>query len=98
MAENRRFRYAHDVNASAFSRELSARVERYFEERGISRHANLELYAKTVLGLAMTVAAYSWLMTGRFTAPEVIGVYVILGAAQLYCCFNIAHDGNHGAY
>lgn len=98
MAEHRQFRYAYDVNAAAFSRELSARVEAYFAERGISRHANLEMYAKTVLGLAMTVAAYSWLMTGRFTALQVIGVYVLLGVAQLYCCFNIAHDGNHGAY
>ena len=42
MTENRQFRYAHDVDTSAFSRELSARVEAYFEERGIWRHANLE--------------------------------------------------------
>ncbi len=34
------------------------------------------MYSKTVLGLVMTVAAYYWLMTGRFTALEVIGVYV----------------------
>jgi len=98
MTENRQFRYAHDVNTSAFSRELSARVDAYFEQRGIWRHANLEMYSKTVLGLVMTVAAYVWLMTGHFTALEVIGVYVILGIAQLYSAFNIAHDGNHSAY
>jgi linoleoyl-CoA desaturase len=98
MARNHQYRYAHDVTASAFSRELAARVEAYFEERGIWRHANLEMYSKTVLGLAMTAAAYYWLMTGHFTSLEVIGVYVILGSAQLYCAFNIAHDGNHSAY
>lgn len=98
MAETRQFRYAHDVNMSAFSREVAARVDAYFEERGIGRHANLEMYSKTVLGLVATVAVYSWLMTGDFTAVEVIGVYVLLGVAQLFCCFNIAHDGNHGAY
>src|SRR5258708_33531927 len=98
MAENRQFRYANDVNTSAFSRELSARVEAYFEERGIWRHANLEMYSKTVLGLVMTAAAYYWLMTGHFTALEVIGVYVILGTAQVYGAFNIAHAGNHSAY
>ncbi len=98
MAENRQFRFTHDVNASAFSKELSHRVDRYFQERGISRHANAEMVSKTILGFAMTIAAYAWLMTGRFTALEVVGVYVLLGFAQLYMAFNIAHDANHSGY
>jgi linoleoyl-CoA desaturase len=92
------YKYAHDVSTSAFSKTLAQRVDRYFEERGISRHANLEMYSKTVLGFAATIAAYVWLMTGRFTALQVIGVYVLLGSAQLYMAFNIAHDANHGGY
>jgi linoleoyl-CoA desaturase len=92
------FRYAHDVNTSAFSKTLAQRVDAYFVERGISRNANLEMYSKTILGFTLTIAAYLWLMTGRFTALEVVGVYVVLGFAQLYMAFNIAHDGNHGAY
>jgi linoleoyl-CoA desaturase len=56
------------------------------------------MISKTILGFAMTVAAYVWLMTGRFTALEVVGVYVLLGFAQLYMAFNIAHDANHSAY
>ena len=98
MTENRHSGFAHDVNASAFSKELSHRVDRYFQERGISRHANAEMISKTVLGFVMTIAAYVWLMTGRFTALEVVGVYVVLGFAQLYMCFNIAHDANHSGY
>jgi linoleoyl-CoA desaturase len=98
MTENRQFRFTHDVNASAFSKELSHRVDRYFQERGISRHANAEMISKTVLGFVMTIAAYVWLMTGKFTALEVVGVYVVLGFAQLYMAFNIAHDANHSGY
>src|SRR5688572_8609135 len=70
MADSRQFRFTHDVNASAFSKELSHRVDRYFQERGISRHANAEMISKTILGFAMTIAAYAWLMTGRFTALD----------------------------
>lgn len=98
MAENHQFRYAHDVNSSAFSKELSRRVEAYFQERGISRHWNGEMLFKTILGFVLVIAAYWWLMTGKFTALEVIGVYVVLGFAQLFCAFNIAHDANHSGY
>jgi len=98
MTDTRQFRFAHEVTSSAFSRDLSHRVEEYFRSRGISRHANLEMYTKTVFGFAATIASYVWLMTGRFTALQVVGVYVVLGAAQLYMAFNIAHDANHGGY
>lgn len=98
MAEGRQFKYAEKVTVSGFSRALSQRVDDYFQSRGISRHANAEMVAKTVLGFALWIATYAWLLTGRFSSLEVIGVYVIHGYAQLYMCFNIAHDANHGAY
>ncbi len=98
MAEHRQFKYEHDVNSSAFSRALSHRVDEYFQTRQISKHANLEMISKTVLGFAATISAYVWLLTGRFGPVEVVGVYVVLGFAQLYMAFNIAHDANHSAY
>jgi linoleoyl-CoA desaturase len=98
MAESRQFKYAEKVTVSGFSRALSQRVDDYFQSRGISRHANAEMIAKTVLGFTLWIATYAWLLTGRFSPLEVVGVYVIHGYAQLYMCFNIAHDANHGAY
>jgi linoleoyl-CoA desaturase len=98
MAESRQFKFTEPVTASGFSKALSLRVDDYFQSRGISRHANLEMISKTVLGIVATIAAYTWLMTGRFTPLEVVGVYVVLGFAQLHMAFNIAHDANHGAY
>jgi linoleoyl-CoA desaturase len=98
MVENRQFKYAHKVTTSGFSKALSQRVDDYFQDRGISRHANLEMISKTVLGFVLWIATYLWLMTGRFSPLEVVGVYVVHGFAQLYMAFNIAHDANHGAY
>ncbi|HEY4597766.1 MAG TPA: acyl-CoA desaturase [Thermoanaerobaculia bacterium] len=98
MAESRRFKYRQKVTVSGFSRELSERVDAYFQNGRLSRHANLEMVAKTVLGFALWIATYLWLITGRFTALEVVGVYFVHGLAQLYMAFNIAHDANHGAY
>jgi linoleoyl-CoA desaturase len=98
MAESRQFKYRQKVTASGFSKALSERVDAYFQGGRISRHANLEMISKTVLGFVLWIASYVWLMTGRFTALEVVGVYVVHGFAQLYMTFNIAHDANHGAY
>lgn len=97
-AERRQFKFTEPVTASGFSKELSGKVDDYFQSRGISKHANLEMISKTVLGFVATIAAYVWLMTGRFSPLEVVGVYVVLGFAQLHMAFNIAHDANHGAY
>jgi len=98
MAETKQFKFKHKVTASGFSKALSQRIEDYFQERQISRRANPEMVFKTVLGFALWIATYVWLMTGRLTSLEVVGVYVLHGFAQLHMAFNIAHDANHGAY
>lgn len=98
MVENRQFKFKHKVTSSGFSRAVSQRIDDYFQDRRISRHANLEMISKTILGFALWIGTYLWLMTGRFSSLEVVGVYVLHGFAQLSMAFNIAHDANHGAY
>jgi linoleoyl-CoA desaturase len=98
MVESRQFKFKHKVTSSGFSKALSQRVDDYFQDRRISRHANLEMFSKTVLGFVLWIATYLWLMTGRFSSLEMVAAYVVHGFAQLYMAFNIAHDANHGAY
>jgi linoleoyl-CoA desaturase len=98
MSEGRHFKFKQKVTSSGFSKALSQRVDNYFHTRGISRHANLEMVSKTSLGFVLWIGTYLWLMTGRFSSLEVVGVYVAHGFAQLFMAFDIAHDANHGAY
>jgi linoleoyl-CoA desaturase len=98
MAEIRQFKFTHKVSASGFSKALSLRVDDYFHARRISRHANLEMVCKTILGVGLWIGTYLWLMTGGLSSLAVVGVYVLHGFAQLFMAFNIAHDANHGAY
>jgi len=98
LADSRQFQYTEKITASGFSRALSARVDEYFGSRGISRHANLHMLAKTLLGFTLWIATYAWLMTGDFSPIQIVGVYVVHGFAQLHMAFNIAHDANHRAY
>src|SRR5690348_685006 len=53
---------------------------------------------ETALGFTSWIGTYLWLITGRHSSLELIGVYVLHGYAQLYMGLNIAHDANHGAY
>ena len=92
------FRFTREVTSSAFSRTLSARIDDYFRERGLSRHANGEMVLKTALAFLLWGASYAWLLAGRLTPLAVIGVYLVHGFAQLFMTFNVGHDANHGAY
>jgi linoleoyl-CoA desaturase len=98
MIENAQFMFTHKVASSGFSKALWQRVDNYFQTRRISKRANLEMISKTILGFALWIGTYLWLMTGRFSSAEVVGIYILHGYAQLYMAFNIAHDANHGAY
>lgn len=96
--ETRHFKFDRRVGSSDFSRALSTRVDAYFRDRGISRYANFEMVAKTVLGFAAWIATYIWLLTADLGTLGVVAVFVVHGFAQLYMGLNIAHDANHGAY
>jgi linoleoyl-CoA desaturase len=92
------FKFTRDVTSSAFSKALTERVDSYFRDRGISKHANAGMIAKTTLAFAMWIASYVWLMTGRFMPAGVVGVYLLHGFTQLFMTFNVGHDANHRAW
>ena len=98
MTDDRQLKFKDSVASADFSKVLVQRVNDYFQACQSSKHANLEMISKTILGFTLWIATYLWLMTGRFSPLEVSGVYVLHGIAQLYMAFNIAHDANHGAY
>jgi linoleoyl-CoA desaturase len=98
MSATEPIRFGEKITSSGFARTLNQRVDAYFQERGISRHANAAMIAKTVLGFALWVATYLLLISDRFSAAGVVTLFVVHGFAQLYMAFNIAHDANHGGY
>lgn len=94
----RQYKFKHEVSSSAFTKTVAERVDDYFRDRGLSKHANTEMILKTALAFVMWIASYVWLMTGRFTPLAVTGVFLVHGFAQLFLTFNVAHDANHSAY
>lgn len=98
MSEDGHIKYRRKISSSGFSRTLGERVDTYFRNRGISKHANGEMVTKSVLGFVAWVVSYAVLLAAGASALGVVALYVLHGCAQLYMAFNIAHDANHGAY
>jgi linoleoyl-CoA desaturase len=97
-SEDKPFKFREKVASSAFSKELSHRIDAYFLERQISQYANLQMVAKMILGVGAWIATYFWLMTGGHSSLAVVSLYVLNGFAQLHMGLNIGHDAVHNAY
>lgn len=83
---------------TGFVDEVKARVAEYFETRGLSRHANGAMVAKTVILLALTFVPYALALTNRFSALTMLGFAVMMGVGLAGIGFAISHDALHGAY
>jgi linoleoyl-CoA desaturase len=89
--------FMHDPESSEFTRVLNRRINGYFTEKGISKHANAAMILKSLFGLAWFLGSYWLIMLDRWSNLELIGLFVLHGFGQLFLAFNVAHDANHDA-
>ena len=81
-----------------FHTVLKQRIDAYFDERGISRHANATMVLKTVFWCGGSLVTWLVLMSGVVAMPLTLGLWALLGF-QLACVgLNVGHDAIHGAY
>jgi linoleoyl-CoA desaturase len=64
-----------------FAREVKARVNAYFEENGLSRHANAAMVAKTVTLVTLYFGAYALIIGGSLSWPWLWFLCLAMGAA-----------------
>jgi len=81
-----------------FFQTLRERVERYFEERNLSKNANTAMVVKTIV----LISAYVLPFVAILTLPMSFGVslllWLVMGWAMAGIGMSIMHDANHGAY
>lgn len=84
---------------AAFAKELKQRVNLYFKEKGISKHANTAMIIKTISMLAMFIVPYTLLMSGVITSIWLhYLMWMIMGLGVAGIGMSVMHDANHGAY
>lgn len=81
-----------------FFTTVKKRVDAYFKENNISKHANGEMYFKTLFFGGGAVLLYCLIIFGGFNLYGIWGLAAILGVFCACIGFNISHDAIHGAY
>jgi linoleoyl-CoA desaturase len=81
-----------------FVRELKAEVNDYFETNGISKHANAQMYLKTLILLTLYFGSYGLIISGSFGPAGMLLLCFLMGIGMAGIGFSISHDALHGAY
>ncbi|MFO7847521.1 MAG: acyl-CoA desaturase [Balneolaceae bacterium] len=81
-----------------FSKTVKQRVDQYFEENGLSKHANAQMVIKTVIMLTLFLGSYALIISGQFSLGTMWFLTFLMGIAAAGIGFSISHDALHGAY
>lgn len=94
-AKNIRFQRA---EKGGFYDTLKNRVNAYFEENKISKHANTEMILKTIFILTVFFGSYLLILSNMFNAWQMLLLAIVNGFFAALIGLNIAHDAIHGSY
>lgn len=85
-------------NDRDFVTDLKDEVNRYFENRNLSRHADYRMVLKTVILLTLYFGSYGLIISGAFSWPAMLGLCIMMGIGMAGIGFSVSHDALHGAY
>jgi linoleoyl-CoA desaturase len=86
-------------NNQDFFVTVSKRVNDYFKENNISKHANSQMIVKTIFMFALYLIPYFLILTETVTGTwSLVGLCIIMGFGIAGIGLSIMHDANHGAY
>ena len=81
-----------------FYKVLRSRVNAYFKEKNISRHANANMVLKTILLLSLYLVPFTLLFFLNYSPLLFICLWSISGVGMAGVGLSVMHDANHGAY
>src|SRR5258706_16305046 len=87
-----------DKEESRFLATLKDRVESYFKNSRLSRHANTLMVFKTVFFISIMLLLYMLLIFATFPLFFHLLLAILLGMTMAFVGFNVCHDALHGAY
>jgi linoleoyl-CoA desaturase len=82
---------------SSFPKVLRRRLDNFFSEGNVSPKADLAMWVKIAVGLAVLAGSWIALYTLKPDSWKFVGLYLLNAIAQTFLLLNIAHDSNHNA-
>lgn len=82
-----------------FHKELHKRVNTYFKDKGISKHADLNMKVKTAFMILLYFVPFILMVTGVVTGLwPIMGMWLLMGLGMSGIGLSIMHDANHRSY
>lgn len=81
-----------------FSKSVKERVDAYFEENNLSRHANAQMVLKTIVLLLLYFGSYALIISGQLSLTAMWFLTFLMGVGMAGIGFSVSHDALHGAY
>lgn len=91
-------RFTNQVDKNAFYATLRRRVDGYFKENNISKHANTAMIVKSVVLIGMYVLPFAALLYFTPTFGVALALWAVMGFGVAGIGMGVMHDANHGAY
>lgn len=85
------------ANTATFPKVLRRRLDRFFADQSLSPKADLTMWSKIGVGLAVLAGSWIAIYTFRPDSWKFAALYLLGGLAQTFLLLNIAHDSNHNA-
>jgi linoleoyl-CoA desaturase len=82
---------------SSFPKVLRRRLEDFFSKSNISPKADLAMWVKIAVGMAVLAGSWVALYAFKPDSWKFVSLYLLNAIAQTFLLLNIAHDSNHNA-
>lgn len=87
-----------DTHKTGFYQILKKRVDAYFIENNLSKHANSEMVTKTFIMLSAYLVPFALLMAYQPPFAFSLLIWTFMGLSVAGIGMSVMHDANHGAY
>ncbi|MEM1324233.1 MAG: acyl-CoA desaturase [Bacteroidota bacterium] len=91
-------RFSNKKEEKGFYLTLRQRVNAYFKDNKLSKHANSQMLIKTIFILTVFVGTYVMLISNLFSPGVLLLIALVHGFFTALIGLNIAHDAVHGSY
>ncbi len=81
-----------------FSKTVKRRVDQYFRDNNLSKHANKQMVIKTILVMSLFYGSYALIISGLFSLGMMWFFTFLMGVGMAGIGFSVSHDALHGAY
>ncbi len=81
-----------------FGATLNQRVNAFFDDRDLSKHADASMVTKTVVLFTLYFGSYALIISGALPLWGMWALCALMGVAMAGIGFAVGHDALHGAY